>query len=86
MVSDDEGKLIALTEQIATSLNTEYGPMIGGKNLYKVLGYVSPGAFRQAVYKQTVPVEVFAIENRRGKFALTQDVANWIAKNSFIKR
>ncbi|WP_156501756.1 hypothetical protein [Alteromonas stellipolaris] len=84
MVSDDkQEKLNLLREQIAASLNAEYGPMIGGKNLCKVLGYNSSGAFRQALYKKTVPVEVFAIENRRGKFALSVDIAHWLAEQKF---
>ena len=84
MVSDDkQEKLNLLREQIAASLNAEYGPMIGGKNLCKVLGYNSSGAFRQALYKKAVPVEVFAIENRRGKFALSVDIAHWLAEQKF---
>ena len=84
MVSDDkETKLESLSEQIAITLNAEYGPMIGGKNLYKVLGYNTSGAFRQAVYKKTVPVDIFTIENRRGKFALSIDIARWLAEQKF---
>lgn len=75
-----DNRLKQLTEQLEASLMEQYGPMLGGANLYKVLGYASSGAFRQALYKNTMPVDVFCIENRRGKFALTKEVSMWLAK------
>ncbi len=71
--------VVQLAEKLEASLMVQYGPVIGGSNLHKALGYVSSGAFRQAVYKKTLPLAVFSIENRRGKFALTKDVALWLA-------
>ncbi|AXQ98283.1 hypothetical protein [Pseudoalteromonas piscicida] len=44
------------------------------------LGYGSGEAFRQAVSRKTVPIPVFSIDKRKGKFALTKDVARWLAK------
>ncbi|MCG7568195.1 hypothetical protein MHM95_18140 [Pseudoalteromonas sp. CnMc7-15] len=69
-----------LAEELKDDLMQLYGPMIYGKALYMSLGYGSGDAFRQAVSRKSVPVPVFPIENRRGKFALTKDVALWIAK------
>lgn len=60
-------------------LMNQYGPMVSGDVLRLVLGYSSKEAFRQALSRQTVPVPVFAIPNRRGKFALVKDVAAWLA-------
>ena len=57
-----------------------YGPMLTGESLLKSLGYVSKEAFRQSVLRNTVPVPIFEIENRRGKYALTKDVAHFLAK------
>lgn len=57
-----------------------YGPLLSGENLRLALGYPSKEAFRQALVRQTVPVPVFNIENRRGSFALTLDVARWIVQ------
>lgn len=59
-------------------LNT-YGPIVSNDTLRLVLGYKSNEAFRQALARQTVPVPVFKIENRRGKFALSKDIASWLA-------
>lgn len=72
-----------LVEELANSLEQDllqtFGPMIYGQVLYKSLGYTSADAFRQAVSRQSVPIDTFPIEGRRGKFALTRDIAKWIA-------
>ncbi len=70
-------------EQLAAALEcdllTRYGPMVSGDVLRLVLGYASKEAFRQALSRQTVPVPVFTLPNRRGKFALVKDIAAWLA-------
>lgn len=78
-----------LTMKIPTSTNLanvlerdlleKHGPLIANDALRLALGYQSMGAFRQALVRKTVPVPVFALENRRGKFALVKDVATWLA-------
>ncbi len=55
-----------------------HGPMMTGEALRLALGYPSKDAFRQAIARKTTPIPVFGIEKRRGKFALTKDVAAWI--------
>ncbi|MEM9469812.1 MAG: hypothetical protein AAF988_06585 [Pseudomonadota bacterium] len=57
-------------------------PMIGGEDLINVLGYKTNDAFRQAHVRNTLPVKVFAIKGRRGKFALVVDIAHWMATES----
>ncbi|MDR6396871.1 hypothetical protein [Herbaspirillum seropedicae] len=59
-----------------------YGPLLHGKNLWLTLGYVSAQSFRKAVRNGTVPVRIFAIENRRGRFAKTHEVAKWLTNLS----
>lgn len=70
-------------ESLATMLERElsslHGPMMSGENLQVALGYPSQEAFRQAFVRKQIPIPVFAIEHRRGKFALTKDVAIWLA-------
>lgn len=56
-----------------------YGPLVGGHELAKLLGFQSAAALRQAEIRVTLPIAVFSIENRRGRFAFTEDVANWLA-------
>lgn len=60
-------------------LMNRYGPIVSNDNLRLVLGYASKDAFRQAVSRKTVPIAVFEIEHRKGKFALIRDVALWLA-------
>lgn len=72
-----------LEQQLAVVLEDEltrqYGPMMTGEPLRLALGYPSKEALRQAFVRKTMPVPVFTIEQRRGKFALTKDVAWWLA-------
>ncbi|MBL4882159.1 MAG: hypothetical protein JKX82_12755 [Oleispira sp.] len=65
-------------ESIELSLLKEYGPILSDERLANCLGYPSIGAFRKAVSRKTVPITVFSIPNRSGKFALTKDVAGWL--------
>jgi hypothetical protein len=62
-----------------SDLLTQSGPLTGGKDLVKALGYRSAAAFRQASQRGTLPVHVFEIPSRRGKFALTSDIINWLS-------
>lgn len=69
-ISDDE-----LTKKMLK----EFGPLMGGEDLRRALGYRTAPAFARAVRLKTVGVRVFEIPGRRGKFALTADVATWLA-------
>lgn len=60
------------------SLTSSYGPLVGGAALTRALGYPSQSAFRQALAHQRLPVAVFEIQGRRGRFALTADIADWL--------
>lgn len=63
---------------LARELMRTYGPLMFGDDLRKALGYPSKSAYSQAIARGLLPVTVFDIERRRGKFALTQDVASWL--------
>lgn len=64
--------------QLIDSLLHQYGPLIGGADLRKVLGFRSAAAFQHAVREKIINVRIFGIPGRRGKFALTLDVAAWL--------
>lgn len=68
-----------LTVVLERDLSEKHGPMMSGKHLRIALGYPSQEAFRQAYLRKTTPIPIFSIERRRGKFALTRDVAAWLA-------
>jgi len=73
MVDDD------LATSIEASLMTQYGPILSNEILAICLGYPSLNAFRKSLSRETVPVKVFTIPRRSGKFALTREVAVWLA-------
>ncbi len=83
-VRDQEMTRPKFEEPLAVLLEREllskYGPMMTSEALRIALGYPSKEAFRQSVARKTTPIPVFSIERRRGKFALTKDVAAWIAE------
>ena len=73
-------ELEQLRLQIEAELYAHIGPLLFGERLYSALGYPSADAFRLAVFRNSVPVEIFSLPNRRGRFALSRDVARWLAE------
>lgn len=72
-----------LAADLEKDLLALYGPVVTGEALIKALGYVSKAAFRQSLVRKTVPVPVFELDNRRGKYALAKDIARYLAKKRF---
>ncbi len=83
MTERDEAPKVTDTTTLADALERDllarYGPIIGADDLRQALGYASMDAFRQALSRRQLPVPVFALPNRRGKFSLSKDVAQWLA-------
>lgn len=71
----DESLAVVLERE----LTAQHGPMMAGEPLRIALGYPSKESFRQAFVRKTIPIPIFTLERRRGKFALTKDVAAWLA-------
>lgn len=69
-----------LAEDVERKLIREWGFLLSGKALAKSLGYRSVGTMRQAIKHHAVPVPLFSIKNRRGKYASARDVARWVAE------
>lgn len=88
MVSVAESSPVdVLASSLEACLMREYGgPLLSGDKLAMALGYQTPESLRQAISKKTIPVPVFPIENRRGKYALTKDVARWLAERALAGR
>jgi hypothetical protein len=70
--------------EIESELMRQFGPVIGGCELWKVLGFRSAVNFRRAARQGKLAVKVFELEGRKGKFALTADVARWLARVSNV--
>jgi hypothetical protein len=69
---------VSAASEIENVLTARYGWLVGGDELVRLLGYPSHGAFRQALSRGLVPIPVFPIPNRQGKFAWVPDVARWL--------
>ena len=68
-----------LADDLERKLIREYGICLSGVALSRSLGYRSIGTMRQAIKHHAVPVPLFPIKDRRGKYALAGDVARWLA-------
>lgn len=83
-MSTSDGTLRTASIHFADALEQQlverYGVVISNDDLRQVLGYPSMGAFRQAYKRRTIGIPVFPFPNRRGKYAMTKDIAEWLAE------
>jgi len=63
---------------LAANLISKYGPTLGGSELYASLGFKTYASFHRSRLRGELGVNVFKLSGRRGWFALTNDVANWL--------
>jgi len=80
MSPTDPDDVQRLANELRESLEGRYGPLLGGANLVEALGYRNVAALRQARRRGHVAVTLFSLPKRRGYFALTRDVAEWLAR------
>lgn len=73
--SIDCGPVEALIERLTQT----HGELIGGAALAHCLGYRTAKAFQVAARLGTLPVPTFELKGRRGRYALTEQVARWLA-------
>lgn len=71
-----------LKTHVENTILREHGgvPMLNGNALFKVLGYPTMMAFKKADARGLLPVPVFPIARRSGKFALVSDIASWMVQ------
>ena len=69
-----------LALEFEAELVSKHGPLVPPSALPILLGYQSVDAYCKAVSRGTVPVPIFKLENRRGRFALAKDVARWLSQ------
>jgi hypothetical protein len=62
-----------------------YGPLLGGHELRRSLGYATYNAFWRSRQLGELGVPVFALPKRKGVFALTAEVARWIEEQSKLR-
>ncbi|MES2362608.1 MAG: hypothetical protein V4646_12490 [Pseudomonadota bacterium] len=75
----DSKEISELASALEETLLQKYGFMLGQADLARVLAFPTATAFRRAAYRRQLPIKVFSIEHRKGKFALAKDVAIWLA-------
>ena len=56
----------------------EYGAIVGGRELRRVLGFRNAAAFGKAVRSGAMPFNFLRLPGRRGRFALVSDIADWL--------
>jgi hypothetical protein len=69
-------------EDMINKLIDRFGLLIGGQDLYLALGYKTYSAFHRSNQRNELGVHVFKLPRRRGWFALSIDVANWLEEQS----
>jgi hypothetical protein len=79
MANSEHDAINTLADTLERDLLSRYGPLIGQDDLRRALGYPSMDAFRQASARKQLPIPVFPLQNRRGKYALVKDLAGWLA-------
>lgn len=69
----------SLQLELRESMLRMHGPLLGGNALVVALGHKNAASFRQARRRGQIAITLFTVPNRRGWFALTQEVADWLA-------
>lgn len=81
MSHQDPREVAQLFNEIRQNLATRYGELIGVRDLWLVMGFPSQEALQRAYARGTIGLPIFEIEHRRGRFALTTEVASWLVKS-----
>lgn len=79
----DEFELRTLKRELERRLTVENGSLMTGQALRRELGFNSRGAFERARTNGRIGVKIFTLYGRRGKFAMTRDVADFLAKSRY---
>lgn len=73
-----------MTQAIEKELVEKYGHLLNMEALRKTLAFPTIGALQQSINRGALKIPVFNIENRKGKFALAKDVAEWLAAQRYM--
>jgi len=69
----------AEAQELLERLTAQHGELIGGMALARCLGYRTPRAFQIALQRRQLPIAIFTLPGRRGRFARTFEIARWLA-------
>lgn len=79
MPQDQVTESADFAEELRRELERLHGPLFGGSLLISALGHTNAASLRQARKRGRVAVPLFTLPKQRGFFALTRDVAAWLA-------
>ena len=71
-----------LRHEMHKELLKQHGEIVGGIKLCCLMGFTSTAAFRQSLIRGQIPIQTFEIPHRKGRFAYTRDVLNWLSELS----
>lgn len=80
---DQQPSIQELAAELERELTTRHGVMLGSRILWRELGFYSAAAFSQAIIRGKMEVPLFEVKHRRGYFALSKDVALWVAQQRY---
>jgi hypothetical protein len=66
-------------DHLIADLLSRHGELIGQQALAHLLGYETTGALRKAAERGQLPIRLHSVPGRRGRLALTREVADWLA-------
>jgi len=69
----------AVINEYEICLIKAYGVIIGGKDLWHILGFKNGDAFRKAVQRKSLPIPTFIPNGRRSRVARSRDIAKWLS-------
>lgn len=64
-------------ERLEQRLLKIYGVVIGGDDLWKVLGLRSAASLKRHIKQETLGLQTFTIPGRRGRYATVRAIALW---------
>ena len=67
-----------LSDELVDDFMSKHGPLVTGEDLWRTIGFTNAAAFRQAKAQGRLDLPVFSLPNRRGTFAFTKHVAEWL--------
>ena len=68
------------TAHLERWLLSEFGPVLSGSRLYRLLGHPTGNAFRQSLRRHGAPVPLFQMTGKKGWCATARDLSHWIAQ------
>lgn len=79
----DKSNLLMFQKNLEGELVEKFGLLVSGKDLAGLLGYESLSSFNQAYARKKLPIAVFTLKNKRGKYAFCKEVAQYLTERRF---